>query len=205
MALVVIELETLVSEPDALTTRPPPCACEVSSSGLKLFSRAFAELANQRSLINFLKRAFFASCVSISCSDIFSETTYSTASYAATHNVNVARHCTCWNLPHKYHTELYLFCCKKKKMLYVCIQKFVAANFPSTKYTSFACCCKLPKQTIEPKCSQGYRKQARKKSSSNKDARFLQVMEDVTKRFITQCFSSPATTFNLTNKVGCAS
>ena len=26
MALVVIELETLVSEPDALTTRPPPCA-----------------------------------------------------------------------------------------------------------------------------------------------------------------------------------
>ena len=26
MALVGIELETLVSEPDALTTRPPPCA-----------------------------------------------------------------------------------------------------------------------------------------------------------------------------------
>ena len=26
MALVVVELETLVSEPDALTTRPPPCA-----------------------------------------------------------------------------------------------------------------------------------------------------------------------------------
>ena len=25
MALVGIELETLVSEPDALTTRPPPC------------------------------------------------------------------------------------------------------------------------------------------------------------------------------------
>ena len=27
MALAGIELETLVSEPDALTTRPPPCAC----------------------------------------------------------------------------------------------------------------------------------------------------------------------------------
>ena len=26
MALVGIELETIVSEPDALTTRPPPCA-----------------------------------------------------------------------------------------------------------------------------------------------------------------------------------
>ena len=26
MALVGIEHETLVSEPDALTTRPPPCA-----------------------------------------------------------------------------------------------------------------------------------------------------------------------------------
>ena len=26
MALAGIELETLVSEPDALTTRPPPCA-----------------------------------------------------------------------------------------------------------------------------------------------------------------------------------
>ena len=26
MALVGVELETLVSEPDALTTRPPPCA-----------------------------------------------------------------------------------------------------------------------------------------------------------------------------------
>ena len=26
MALVGFELETLVSEPDALTTRPPPCA-----------------------------------------------------------------------------------------------------------------------------------------------------------------------------------
>ena len=25
MALVGVELETLVSEPDALTTRPPPC------------------------------------------------------------------------------------------------------------------------------------------------------------------------------------
>ena len=25
MAIVGIELETLVSEPDALTTRPPPC------------------------------------------------------------------------------------------------------------------------------------------------------------------------------------
>ena len=27
MALAGVELETLVSEPDALTTRPPPCAC----------------------------------------------------------------------------------------------------------------------------------------------------------------------------------
>ena len=26
MALVGVELQTLVSEPDALTTRPPPCA-----------------------------------------------------------------------------------------------------------------------------------------------------------------------------------
>ena len=26
MALIGVELETLVSEPDALTTRPPPCA-----------------------------------------------------------------------------------------------------------------------------------------------------------------------------------
>ena len=26
MAIVGVELETLVSEPDALTTRPPPCA-----------------------------------------------------------------------------------------------------------------------------------------------------------------------------------
>ena len=26
MSLVGVELETLVSEPDALTTRPPPCA-----------------------------------------------------------------------------------------------------------------------------------------------------------------------------------
>ena len=26
MALAGVELETLVSEPDALTTRPPPCA-----------------------------------------------------------------------------------------------------------------------------------------------------------------------------------
>ena len=26
MALVGVELESLVSEPDALTTRPPPCA-----------------------------------------------------------------------------------------------------------------------------------------------------------------------------------
>ena len=33
MALVGVELETLVSEPDALTTRPPPCAqsCTVCS------------------------------------------------------------------------------------------------------------------------------------------------------------------------------
>ena len=28
MALVGVELETLVSESDALTTRPPPCAAE---------------------------------------------------------------------------------------------------------------------------------------------------------------------------------
>ena len=32
MALVGIELETLVSEPDALTTRPPPCARLVKNS-----------------------------------------------------------------------------------------------------------------------------------------------------------------------------
>ena len=28
MALAGVEPETLVSEPDALTTRPPPCACD---------------------------------------------------------------------------------------------------------------------------------------------------------------------------------
>ena len=27
MALAGVELKTLVSEPDALTTRPPPCDC----------------------------------------------------------------------------------------------------------------------------------------------------------------------------------
>ena len=31
MALVGVELETLVSEPDALTTRPPPCFCGIDS------------------------------------------------------------------------------------------------------------------------------------------------------------------------------
>ena len=31
MALVGVELETLVSEPDALTTRPPPCALHVTN------------------------------------------------------------------------------------------------------------------------------------------------------------------------------
>ena len=31
MALVGVELETLVSEPDALTTRTPPCASEAKS------------------------------------------------------------------------------------------------------------------------------------------------------------------------------
>ena len=31
MALVGVELETLVSESDALTTRPPPCACSAGS------------------------------------------------------------------------------------------------------------------------------------------------------------------------------
>ena len=35
MALVGIELETLVSEPDALTTRPPPCASETKKSEAK--------------------------------------------------------------------------------------------------------------------------------------------------------------------------
>ena len=29
MALVGVELETLVSEPDALTTRPPPCCVKI--------------------------------------------------------------------------------------------------------------------------------------------------------------------------------
>ena len=31
MALVGVELETLVSEPDSQTTRPPPCATAVFS------------------------------------------------------------------------------------------------------------------------------------------------------------------------------
>ena len=41
MALVGVELETLVSEPDALTNRPPPCAygnfkrIEVNVSGFQ--------------------------------------------------------------------------------------------------------------------------------------------------------------------------
>ena len=30
MELVGVELETLVSEPDALTTRPPPCKLDLS-------------------------------------------------------------------------------------------------------------------------------------------------------------------------------
>ena len=32
MALVGVELETFVSEPDALTTRPPPCALELKET-----------------------------------------------------------------------------------------------------------------------------------------------------------------------------
>ena len=35
MALVGVELETLVSEPDALTTRPPPCALPDFISAVK--------------------------------------------------------------------------------------------------------------------------------------------------------------------------
>ena len=34
MALVGIELETIVSEPDALTTRPPPCRRKENRPGL---------------------------------------------------------------------------------------------------------------------------------------------------------------------------
>ena len=34
MALVGVELETLVSEPDALTTRPPPCASTLKRSSI---------------------------------------------------------------------------------------------------------------------------------------------------------------------------
>ena len=37
MALVVIELETLVSEPDALTTRPPPCCVSIFCFGILLW------------------------------------------------------------------------------------------------------------------------------------------------------------------------
>ena len=33
MALVGVELETLVSEQDALTTRPPPCALTIQTCG----------------------------------------------------------------------------------------------------------------------------------------------------------------------------
>ena len=36
MALVGVELQTLVSEQDALTTRPPPCANFVKFKGLLL-------------------------------------------------------------------------------------------------------------------------------------------------------------------------
>ena len=35
MAVVGIELETLISEPDALTTRPPPCEPEYNLKTVK--------------------------------------------------------------------------------------------------------------------------------------------------------------------------
>ena len=39
MAVVGVELETLVSELDALTIRPPPCACEPDALADKLSLR----------------------------------------------------------------------------------------------------------------------------------------------------------------------
>ena len=45
MALVVIELETLVSEPDALTTRPPPCAATLDLSLLCRWETLLSQLA----------------------------------------------------------------------------------------------------------------------------------------------------------------
>ena len=44
MALVGVELETLVSEPDALTTRPPPCANMTSSGGSITFAICFSKI-----------------------------------------------------------------------------------------------------------------------------------------------------------------
>ena len=49
MALVGVELETLVSEPDALTTRPPPFALLLSIAHLRAASCFVAELLNLKS------------------------------------------------------------------------------------------------------------------------------------------------------------
>ena len=45
MALVGIELETLVSEPDALTTRPPPCAKTANYINAQKHSQALLHLS----------------------------------------------------------------------------------------------------------------------------------------------------------------
>ena len=61
-ALAGVELESLVSEPDALTTRPPPCACALMlcfrmpfPGGLKISSKMFIYL---EFLFSFAKKVF---------------------------------------------------------------------------------------------------------------------------------------------------
>ena len=61
MALAGVELESLVSEPDALTTRPPPCAMssitESVSSKYFYWSKPIAYLSSQtqKELVGLIK------------------------------------------------------------------------------------------------------------------------------------------------------
>ena len=71
MALVGIELETLVSEPDALTTRPPPCAILAIVKILAIVEIVvilaildiFAVLSLMPAVNNFIFSSVEASCV----------------------------------------------------------------------------------------------------------------------------------------------
>ena len=58
MALVGIELEAIVSEPDALTTRPPPCANQLSVFALptlncNLIQNGISVLVKHATIANF--------------------------------------------------------------------------------------------------------------------------------------------------------